>query len=82
MLSQIVERWGSLSDELKRAVLAVGQSLNYSFQSNRKAGIVLIVEKQSDYKYLIRPLDFLVVADHAENLGVADFIRHSDATPL
>lgn len=27
---------------------------------------------------LIRPLDFLVVADHAENLGVADFIRRSD----
>ena len=24
MLSQIVERWGDLSDELKRAVLAVG----------------------------------------------------------
>ena len=33
---------------------AVGQSLNYSFQSNRKAGIVLIVEKQSDYKHLVR----------------------------
>jgi uncharacterized protein DUF3604 len=27
---------------------------------------------------LIRPLDFIVVADHAENLGVADFIRRSD----
>jgi hypothetical protein len=27
---------------------------------------------------LIRPLDFLVVADHAENLGIADFIRRSD----
>ena len=27
---------------------------------------------------LVRPLDFLVVADHAENLGVADFIRRSD----
>ena len=27
---------------------------------------------------LIRPLDFLVVADHAENLGLADFIRRSD----
>lgn len=27
---------------------------------------------------LIRPLDFVVVADHAENLGVADFIRRSD----
>ncbi|WP_068113369.1 DUF3604 domain-containing protein [Tropicimonas marinistellae] len=27
---------------------------------------------------LIRPLDFIVMADHAENLGVADFIRRSD----
>lgn len=27
---------------------------------------------------LIRPLDFIVVADHAENLGLADFIRRSD----
>ena len=27
---------------------------------------------------LKRPLDFLVVADHAENLGLADFIRRSD----
>jgi hypothetical protein len=27
---------------------------------------------------LVRPLDFVVVADHAENLGLADFIRRSD----
>ena len=27
---------------------------------------------------LIRPLDFIVLADHAENLGLADFIRRSD----
>ena len=27
---------------------------------------------------LVRPLDFIVIADHAENLGVADFIRRSD----
>ena len=27
---------------------------------------------------LHRPLDFLVIADHAENLGLADFIRRSD----
>ncbi len=31
---------------------------------------------------LIRPLDFLVVADHAENLGLADFIRRSDPIVL
>ena len=27
---------------------------------------------------LIRPLDFVVIADHAENLGLADFIERSD----
>jgi hypothetical protein len=27
---------------------------------------------------LVRPLDFLVLADHAENLGLADFISRSD----
>jgi len=27
---------------------------------------------------LVRPLDFVVVADHAENLGLADYIRRSD----
>ncbi len=27
---------------------------------------------------LIRPLDFLVLSDHAENLGLAEFIRRSD----
>ena len=33
----------------------------------------------SGWKFkLIRPLDFIVVADHSENLGLADFIRRSD----
>lgn len=27
---------------------------------------------------LIRPLDFIVLSDHSENLGLADFIRRSD----
>ncbi len=27
---------------------------------------------------LVRPLDFIVLSDHAENLGLADFIRRSD----
>ncbi len=27
---------------------------------------------------LVRPLDFIVMADHAENLGLPDFIRRSD----
>ncbi|MEP5567928.1 MAG: DUF3604 domain-containing protein [Halioglobus sp.] len=31
---------------------------------------------------LIRPLDFIVVADHAENLGLADYIRRSDPVIL
>ena len=33
---------------------AIGQSLNYGFQFNRPAGIVLILEKPSDRKHLIR----------------------------
>jgi hypothetical protein len=33
---------------------AIGQSLNYGFQFNRRAGIVLILEKPSDQKHLIR----------------------------
>jgi hypothetical protein len=34
MLSQIVERWGDLSEELKRAVLAVVGSGSKPFEAN------------------------------------------------
>jgi len=33
---------------------AIGQSLNYAFQSGKKAGILLILESPSDEKHLIR----------------------------
>jgi hypothetical protein len=33
---------------------AIGQALYYSIQTGRKAGIVLILERQKDYKYWIR----------------------------
>lgn len=33
---------------------AIGQSLYYSIQTGRKAGIALILEKSSDYKYWLR----------------------------
>lgn len=33
---------------------AIGQSLNYSFQLNKKAGILLILEKPDDERHLIR----------------------------
>ena len=33
---------------------AIGQSLNYAFQSNKRAGILLILEKKTDEKHLIR----------------------------
>lgn len=33
---------------------AVGQSLNYALQTNRRAGIVLVLRKKKDYKYWIR----------------------------
>ena len=50
---------------------AIGQSLNYAFQSNKKAGILLILEHPSDEKHLIRvqsiiehfnlPMDILAI---------------------
>ena len=33
---------------------AIGQSLHYAFQSNKKAGIALILKTKKDYRYLIR----------------------------
>ena len=33
---------------------AIGQSLNYGFQFNKKAGILLIMEKQKDERHFIR----------------------------
>ena len=33
---------------------AIGQSLNYSFQLNKKAGILLILESPKDERHLIR----------------------------
>ncbi len=30
---------------------AIGQSLGYSFETNKKAGIVLILQRESDLKY-------------------------------
>ncbi|NME68019.1 DUF3604 domain-containing protein [Flammeovirga aprica] len=37
------------------------------------------VTSQSGYKFkLIRPLDFVLLSDHSENLGLADFIRNED----
>ena len=33
---------------------AIGQSLNYAFQTNKRAGILLILEKKEDERHLIR----------------------------
>ena len=33
---------------------AIGQSLNYSYQTNKRAGILLILESRTDEKHLIR----------------------------
>ena len=33
---------------------AIGQSLNYALQFNRRAGILLILEGPTDYKYYVR----------------------------
>lgn len=32
----------------------IGQSLGYAFETNRRAGIVLILEDQGDYRYWIK----------------------------
>ena len=33
---------------------AIGQSLNYALQTNKRAGIVLILRDKKDYKYWVR----------------------------
>lgn len=33
---------------------AIGQSLGYAFETNKRAGIVLIIESSKDYKYWIK----------------------------
>jgi len=33
---------------------AIGQSLNYAFQTNKRAGILLILENPKDERHLIR----------------------------
>lgn len=33
---------------------AIGQSLNYALQTNKRAGIVLILRSEKDYRYWIR----------------------------
>lgn len=55
---------------------AVGQSLYYALQFDRKAGILLILEEESDYRYLIRlnsvikqfnlPIDVLEITNYEE----------------
>jgi hypothetical protein len=41
------------------------------------------IESQTGQPFkLIRPLDFVVVADHAENLGIADYLNRSDPLVL
>ena len=58
--------------------VAIGQSLNYAFQSNKRAGILLILEKESDEKHLIRvnsiikhfdlPIDVLAIRADLDNV--------------
>lgn len=47
---------------------AVGQSLYYSFQTNKKAGIVLIYKKPEDVRYYHRLMS--VIADNALKIDV------------
>jgi hypothetical protein len=41
------------------------------------------IESQTGQRFkLIRPLDFIVVADHAENIGIADYLNRGDPLVL
>jgi hypothetical protein len=41
------------------------------------------IESQTGQPFkLVRPLDFVVVADHAENLGIADYLNRDDPLVL
>jgi hypothetical protein len=41
------------------------------------------IESQTGQRFkLIRPLDFVVVADHAENIGIADYLNRGDPLAL
>ncbi len=50
----LTEEYAIEVDFAKKWAEAIGQSLNYSIQFNKKAGIVLILENSKDYKYYIR----------------------------
>jgi hypothetical protein len=42
-----------------------------------------LIESQTGQPFkLIRPLDFIVVADHAENIGIADYLNRADPLAL
>jgi hypothetical protein len=42
-----------------------------------------LIESQTGQPFkLIRPLDFVVVADHAENIGIADYLNRGDPLAL
>lgn len=42
-----------------------------------------VIESQTGQPFkLVRPLDFVVVADHAENLGIADYLNRDDPLVL
>jgi len=59
----------------KKWAEAIGQSLYYSFQTGKRAGVVLILESEKDRKYWIRlnsvidhyrlPIDTYMIGDGA-----------------
>lgn len=65
---------------------AIGQSLHYAFQTNERAGVVLILVQEDEYKYWIRlnsvidhyklPIDTWVIngwdADSSNKQGLQD----------
>ena len=58
---------------------AIGQSLNYGLQLNKRAGIVLIIEHKSEYKHFVRINS--IIEHHGLNIDVGPS-RHTRVKAL
>jgi hypothetical protein len=59
---------------------AIGQSLNYGFQFDRKAGILLILEKPSDIRHLIRVNSIIRHYDLPIKVWTIDAVKESPSS--
>ena len=49
-----IEKYAVEVDFAKKWAESIGQSLHYAEQTNRQPGILIIIEKESDYKHLYK----------------------------